>query len=198
MTQAYPLAWPAGWPRMGGYKAGQFKTYGRDISIDVGVRRIFNQLALMRVDAAGIIISTNVALRRDGTPRSDQAQPADRGAAVYWTDKNRARKVMAIDIYHKVEHNLAAIATTLEAMRAIERHGGAQILERAFTGFTALAAPAAFDPWAVLGLKPGATALDIERKFRELAMRHHPDRGGDAEQFHRIQEARKKCLETIQ
>lgn len=196
MIQAYPLAWPQGWPRTGGRKAGQFKTYGRDISVDVGVRRVLNQLALMHIAAAGVVISTNVPLRRDGTPRSDQAQPADRGVAIYWTDGKGGRKVMAIDLYMKVEHNLAAIATTLEAMRAIERHGGAQILERAFTGFTALAAPAVFDPWAVLGLKPGADRGEVERKFRELAMRHHPDRGGDAAEFHRILKAREKCLEA--
>ena len=38
---------------------------------------------------------------------------------------------MAIDAYTRTADNLAAVAATLEAMRAIERHGGAQILERA-------------------------------------------------------------------
>lgn len=50
---------------------------------------------------------------------------------------------MAIDQYYRVEENLAAIAATLDAMRAIERHGGAQILDRASTGFAALQAPMA-------------------------------------------------------
>jgi len=45
---------------------------------------------------------------------------------------------MAIDIYDTVAGNLAAVAATLDAMRAIERHGGAQILKRAFQGFKAL------------------------------------------------------------
>jgi hypothetical protein len=60
---------------------------------------------------------------------------------------------MAIDQYDRVEHNLAAIAATLDAMRAIKRHGGAEILDRAFTGFTALPAPmAGGKPWRqVLG-----------------------------------------------
>ncbi|KVD37855.1 hypothetical protein WJ41_22830 [Burkholderia ubonensis] len=62
------------------------------------------------------------------------------GVAVYWETRAGARRVMAIDQYTRVADNLAAVAATLDAMRAIERHGGARILERAFTGFAALAA----------------------------------------------------------
>jgi len=196
MTQAYPLAWPQGWPRTGSLEIGRFKSGAQPISVYYACGRVIRELEHMGVAAGDIVISTNIPLRRDGTPRSDQAQPADRGAAVYWNVRGKAPKVMAIDLYSKVEQNIAALAATLEAMRAIERHGGAQILERAFTGFTALAAPEAFDPWAVLGLKPGADRGEIERKFRELAMRHHPDRGGAPEEFHRIQKAREKCLEA--
>ena len=47
----------------------------------------------------------------------------------------------------QVEESLAAIAATLDAMRAIERHGGARVLERAFTGFTAVPAPDARKHW---------------------------------------------------
>jgi len=36
------------------------------------------------------------------------------------------------------------------------------------------------DPFAVLGLAPGAPADEIRARFRELALVHHPDRGGDA------------------
>ncbi len=35
----------------------------------------------------------------------------------------------------------------------------------------------------LLGLPPYAGILDIKKRFRELAMRYHPDRGGDAEKF---------------
>jgi hypothetical protein len=42
---------------------------------------------------------------------------------------------------------------------------------------------------AVLGLEPGADLADAQRRFRELAMDCHPDRGGDVERFQAIQEA---------
>ena len=87
------------------------------------------------------IVSTNLKLNLAGLPRGDQGEPSDPGVAVYFQKKSGPMRVIAIDAYRRVRDNLAAIAATLEAMQAIERHGGAQILERAFTGFDALPAP---------------------------------------------------------
>jgi curved DNA-binding protein CbpA len=39
---------------------------------------------------------------------------------------------------------------------------------------------------AVLGLPPNATSQQIKRRYRALAKRHHPDRGGDPRQMQRI------------
>lgn len=39
------------------------------------------------------------------------------------------------------------------------------------------------DPWAVLGLKPGASQDEVRRAWRAIAARCHPDKGGDAEEF---------------
>ena len=44
------------------------------------------------------------------------------------------------------------------------------------------------DPFKVLGLKRSASDEDIKTKYRELII-HHPDKGGDHEEFIRIQEA---------
>lgn len=41
----------------------------------------------------------------------------------------------------------------------------------------------------VLGVAPDATADEIKQAYRQLARQHHPDAGGDPEQFHRIQQA---------
>jgi hypothetical protein len=35
----------------------------------------------------------------------------------------------------------------------------------------------------LLGLPPYAGLQDVKKRFRELAMRYHPDHGGDAEKF---------------
>ena len=45
------------------------------------------------------------------------------------------------------------------------------------------------DPFKVLGLKRSASDEDIKTKYRELILIHHPDKGGDHEEFIRIQEA---------
>jgi len=44
-------------------------------------------------------------------------------------------------------------------------------------------------PYEVLGVRPTADERDIRRAYRELVMKHHPDRGGDPRAFRRIQEA---------
>ena len=45
------------------------------------------------------------------------------------------------------------------------------------------------DPFKVLGLKRSASDEDIKTKYRELILIHHPDKGGDHEEFIRIQQA---------
>lgn len=39
---------------------------------------------------------------------------------------------------------------------------------------------------AVLGLPPDATNQQIKRRYRELAKKYHPDRGGDQREMQRI------------
>lgn len=39
---------------------------------------------------------------------------------------------------------------------------------------------------SVLGLPPNATPQQIKKRYRSLAKRHHPDRGGDQQQMQRI------------
>lgn len=45
------------------------------------------------------------------------------------------------------------------------------------------------DYYQTLGVNKGASDDEIKRAFRKLAMKHHPDRGGNAEEFKKIQEA---------
>jgi hypothetical protein len=188
MIAAYPLQWPEGWPRTSYFAriAGRFSTKrnsrasAQDLTVADGVERVLDELSRFGVGREDIVISTNLKTRLDGLPRSDQKAPDDPGAAVYWETRKGQRKVMAIDQYLKVADNLAAIAATLDAMRAIERHGGAQILDRAFTGFTALAAPVSTRHWReVIGVPPGISDMAIVRaEYRRCASFRHPDKGG--------------------
>ncbi|KTD57866.1 J domain-containing protein [Legionella shakespearei] len=46
-----------------------------------------------------------------------------------------------------------------------------------------------FNPYAELGLNKDADPDTIKKAYKKLAKKHHPDRGGDEEQFKRIQAA---------
>lgn len=180
---AYPLCWPAGQRRMVTRiravfgKKSTVTQYKVPVSVAQGVERVMAQLRLLGVESSGIIISTNLRLRRDGFPLSDQAEPADPGVAVYWkTAKDAQHKVLAIDLYNRVADNLAAVAATLEYLRGIARHGGAAVMERAFTGFVALPSP---NDWRhVLGFEYTPTFEQAKARYRELAMKNHSDQGG--------------------
>jgi DnaJ-class molecular chaperone len=45
------------------------------------------------------------------------------------------------------------------------------------------------DPWTILGVARNASDDQIKKAYRKLAMKHHPDKGGDSEEFKRIQAA---------
>ena len=193
--EAYPLAWPQGWPRKKSYQRSRakFSTSDRVLSVMDGIQRVLLELERLGVKRDDLVISTDIPTRLDGLPRSDRTV-ADPGVAVYWR-KRADTRCMAIDRYDRVADNLAAIAATLEAMRAIERHGGAEILDRAFTGFVALPAPEQW--WQVLGVAENATCEEIDAAslaYRRLAALHHPDRGGDSAQMARINTARDQGL----
>lgn len=208
MTTRYPLSWPAGWPRtaLGDRKGARFGrrerqysstggsswTRKQDLSVFDAVKRVLSELRTLGVLDGDAIISTNVPTRLDGLPRSDARAPADTGVAVYWQRPGEPMRCMAIDTYSDVAGNLAAVAATLEAMRAIERHGGAQILDRAFAGFDALPAPGAKRDWReVLGFQRGEaiTLPAAHEAYRRLSGQHHPDRGGNHERMAEINAA---------
>eukprot|EP00392_Amoebophrya_sp_AT5.2_P014877 g15048.t1 len=46
-----------------------------------------------------------------------------------------------------------------------------------------------FDPYRLLGVQKSAGADEIRRAYKKLAVRHHPDKGGDPEEFKKINRA---------
>lgn len=177
-AEAFPLAWPAGWARTALRKSARF-----DMSMATARDHLMNELRIM--GARYPVLSTNVALRRDGLPYANQPEPSDPGVAVYfeWHGK---QMTFACDRWDKVRDNVRAIGKTIEAIRGIERWGASDMMERAFSAFEALPPPGggvSLSCWAVLDIPAGSPVSDIERAYRAKAKDAHPYRGGTREQW---------------
>lgn len=54
------------------------------------------------------------------------------------------------------------------------------------------------DPFEILGIPKGSTEDEIKKAYRKLAMKHHPDKGGDPEMFKKISQAYDDALKPPQ
>lgn len=194
-ASAYPLAWPAHVPRTPSAerKRAAFSkkvekrfSYSNNIymqserlTVADARKRLVDELDKMRDSegryASGFVISSMLALRADGLPRSGEREPDDPGVAVYFYLGGK-HFCLPCDRWDRVADNLAAIAGHIHATRAIERYGVGSV-EQAFSGFAAIEAPSW---WRDLGLKSRpATLAEAEAAWRRFIKEHHPDRGGD-------------------
>lgn len=194
------VEWPAGWPRTPRHqrRRGAFTYKGQDGTFGDGSTRYAQkpitrakaidrvQDEVRRMGGAGIKVETFEHLRLDGTPLAQQDRDMDPGAVVSFRLGNRPF-VFPCDRYTHLEQNLAAIAATIEAKRAIERHG-VSTLEREFEGYKALppgsvieGQPPAKSPWEVLGVLPGTSVDTCETIYKAKARRAHPDVEGGSE-----------------
>lgn len=187
MTEAYPLQWPAGWPRTPDHER-QSHLAGAEHSNsqrwNLVTHRLFHELRLLK--ARDVVVSSNQPVRRDGIPYAAKRIIRDPGVAVYFRIEDR-RLVLAQDRYEPLLDNMRSIALAVEGMRKMQRHGGDHMMERAFTGFQALPAPKRW--WEVLGVERGASMVAIHRAWKALAKREHPDFGGSGERMAEINAA---------
>jgi len=210
---AYPLAYPSWQPRTPTYRrrAAQFGSKNGDrfgikqLTLSQAIGRVYDQLRAFtkpgrpfRVDMDDIVISTNLATRMDGLPKSGQAKPGDPGAAVYFV-LDGERQCVPCDTYTRVEDNIAGIAHTLECFRAIERHGSG-MLKAAMTGFRALPGPDHFlgRNWRDVLEYDGDDFHEAKRQYQRRSSETHPDRGGDNDKFHEVQKAWERAQEELQ
>lgn len=194
MIEAYPLYWPDGWKRTPVHRRTahqQFKNtfakYRDDLMREVG-----------RLGGQKPILSTNVALRNDGLPYATQSEPSDPGVALYFKYKGKDM-CFAADQFRYCRQNMRAIDLTIKAIRAIERYGASDMMERAFRGFTAIPEFTG-EPWrTVFGFSATETvdADVVDSAFRKLAMTDHPDHGGTNEAFQRILNARNDARRAL-
>lgn len=160
---AYPLAWPTGWPRTQSRQKGLYKT-----SLAGALKNLRTELRLLCGDMASrsMVLSSNATLGSEN--------PTDPGVVAYivWEKQQIA---IPCDRWHTIEQNVQAIALTVEAMRAMERHGAKHMIKAMFQGFVALPAP---DDWRGLLGHP-RTLAEAEAAWKAKLATEHPDRGGD-------------------
>lgn len=223
-VSAYPLCWPEGWPRTPAharkdgarFKGGQtYEGYGdnkryvgrRLISFDRARKLLREELG--RLGAKMVTVSTDVELRNDGEPRAGSAdkRSIDPGIAVYFQYKGKPM-VMAQDAFDTLAANTRSLGLAIDALRSLERHGGGTMMERAFTGFSALPPPDGAKPkrpwWQVLNYSGDSdtwadlSADEIEARYRTLAKRRHPDvEGGSIEAFQELGDAKEEALRAV-
>jgi hypothetical protein len=197
--EAYPLQWPEGWPRTPSHaqdRGWQFKqlNYASGNRSLVTFAKARDQLyeELRKLGVRNVVVSTNHKPDKYGVPVESKRSPGDEGVAVYFSLKGKAM-AMACDRFDNAAANMRSLGLAIEAMRQLERHGGGTMMERAFAGFVAIAAPGK-TWWDVLQVKPDAPREAIETNFRRLARDRHPDQGGSHEQMAELNEAREAAL----
>ncbi len=185
-TPAFPLQWPAGIARS---QTSRIADAPFSVTLGDAIKQVMHEIRLMGGTLP--VLSSNLELRRDGLPYASQRQPGDCGVAVYFQRQKRPM-VFACDRWRKVEHNIRAIAKTIEALRGIERWGSAEMMDRAFTGFEALPAPEQW--WDVLGVPRTSDRAVINEAYRIKARGAHPDTGGSDTAMARLNAARDQAL----
>ena len=187
----YPLQWPGGVGRTERRGPAKFSsTLAQARSNVYKSLQLFGADTNQRIGEDQIVISSNFA------GLSGKA-PSDPGVAVWFLWEGEWRVIPA-DRYTKPEWNLQAIHHIIEAERTKMRHGGLQIVRSTLQAYKALAAPGQRHWRDVLGLRGQVNVDAIKARKRELAAKHHPDRGGDAMTLAEINAAADRALKEIQ
>lgn len=195
--EAYPLSWPLGYKRTPESQRtrSQFKQ-----TMERAQQFLKREMKLL--GATSYVVSTNIPTRADGMFYADypRYKVVDPGAAVYFT-KDGEDRVLCCDNFPTVWENIYSLGKTIEALRAIERYGASEFLNRAFQGFKELpASNSLVDIWGVLGLtgKP-QTVEEVLQAYRARAKEVHPDKiGGDRYKFQALQEAYQLALKMFE
>lgn len=182
------------WPKDSTFSAGWQDTLNlldRELTF-LGAKQIIFQLDLKEGE-----------IRLDGMPRAN-ARPMSSAVVIAFESKHGPLK-FATDVFRNWQDNVRAVALGLESLRRVDRYGITKNAEQ-YTGWQQLGSgtpmPAAQmnfkDACVFIAHAAGDTgwAIDIENDptfakalYRDAVKALHPDVGGDAEDFKKLQEA---------
>jgi len=201
MTEAYPLQWPDGWKRQSGRRDSDRRFNGPTYRWERVYKGLLREIR--KIGGTDIVVSTNQPLRQDGAPYAQQRSISDVGVAVYFMRRKKPM-VMAQDRFDTIMGNMRSLTMAIEGLRQMERHGGAVMLEKAFSGFAALPAPE--DCWRILDLDEivvrrmkagerfnGECRTLIQDVFKKKVREQH----GTGADMDRLVKARDEALEKI-
>lgn len=195
--------WPEGWRDPGRHR--QDSPFGSTFSTTLSdlereLRAISGRDPFLQVDAS------ERDVRIDGQLRAD-ARVSHPGVILTFDTRAHGALVYATDRFRHWHANLRAITLGLEALRRVERYGIAERGQQ-YAGYrelpSGIAVGAAMTIEEAARLLCDATMAEIgedpdhvdrvigvaESLYREAVKTAHPDRGGDAELFRRLTEAR--------
>jgi hypothetical protein len=197
--EASPCSWPVGWPRTPEYKRSRSRYR---VSFAEARNDILAALRAMR--ATEVVISTNIALRRDGLPYANANEPTDAAVAVYWSDFKLSdaprTRVIACDRWLKVRENMRACGLAIRALHQLQLSGATQVVDRVFMGLTTLVADNPRRSWRdVFGYgpewHPRLCLASIAARYKELALKRHPDtNGGSHEEIVELNQAHAEAV----
>lgn len=169
---------------------------------------------LAHLDAREVVLEADFReqdLRLDGMPRANARPPIDPAVRVAFDSKHGAL-VYGADTCEFWQHNVRSIALGLEALRAVDRYGISRRAEqyrgyRQIGGGPAIVTEAPLDPAAAAlvlarAAYPDASGpaqdtardvltgrLDLDAVARRARRHTHPDTGGTATAFQRVEDA---------
>lgn len=176
--------------------AGEYRSPGRGWGGRSDTRGELLERELLALDATDIVVECGFdrsQIRNDGWPRSG-CTPRWPDIRLYMETRHGPLRYECAAFDHW-EQNLHAIALWLQRQRLALEEWGIGTGGEAYRGFAALpsARDAALETLARLAGLPGAAALtadtDLKAVYRQAAMRCHPDRGGNADDMARLNNA---------
>lgn len=192
INEGYPLQFPMGWKRTQNPERAMFRNH----TVAQAVNYLLDELN--RLGGSNVIVSTNLMLRIDGLPYSNQKKPDDVGVAVYFNLEGE-QQCFPCDRWDEVSHNIWAIYKSIQAIRGLSRWGAKEMVSSAFKGFRALPSP---KDSIVMGVEYFSGIEDPEYlslKYKSLAKKLHPDNKetGNQEQFQSMMEQYKQKKQSL-